>query len=133
MEDWKVINPDASEARWRKKLETTREPVTVQVYVVANYAGKLSNRMSNSGFLIYVNNKLMKFYINRQNKVEPSSSGLDFMALRISTGMVEALRYNIMIFGVNLEDPAEVYRDKTSVTTNSSVPDSAFKNLYNAI
>ena len=78
------------------------EPVTVRVYVDANHAGNLTNRRSRSGILIYVNNVLIKFYIKIQNIVESSSFGLEFVALRIATEMVEALMYKLRVFGVNL-------------------------------
>ena len=68
----------------------------------------LENRRYHSGALIYVNNVLMNFYRRRKNTVESSSFGSDFAALRISTDVVEALRYTLSKFGVNLEGPAEV-------------------------
>ena len=43
------------------------------------------------------------------------------MALIIATDMVEAIKYKLRIFGVNLEGPAEVYCEKNSVVINSSV------------
>ena len=36
--------------------------------------------------------------------------------------MVEALRYKLSTFGVNLEGPEEVYCDNKSVVINSRVP-----------
>ena len=68
----------------------------------------MANRRSHSGILIYVKNALINFYRKRQNKIESSSFGSEFVALRISTEVVEALRYKISTFGVNLEDPEEV-------------------------
>ena len=47
---------------------------------------------------------------------------MEFVALRIYTEVVEALRYKLRTFGVNLEGPAEVYCDNKSVVKNSSVP-----------
>ena len=69
------LYPDAAEACPRKKLELMGEPVTVYVYVYANHAGKLANRRSHSGILIYFNNTLINFYINIQNTVESSKFG----------------------------------------------------------
>ena len=92
MEDWKESYPDAAEAHPRKKLEPLGGPVTVRVYVGVNYAGNLKNKRSHSGILIYVNNELIKFYSKRQNTVESSSFGSEFVALRIYTEMLESLR-----------------------------------------
>ena len=44
------------------------------------------------------------------------------MTIRIVTEMLEALRYKLRKFGVDLEGKAEVYCDKKSVVKNSSVP-----------
>ena len=114
-------------------MEPLGLPVTVWVYVYANNAGNLENRRSHSVILIYVNNALIIFYIKRQNTVESSSFGLDFVELRISTDMVEALMYKLGTFGVNLKGPAEVYRDNKSVVTNSSALESFLNNIHNAI
>ena len=48
----------------------------------------------------------------RQNTVELSSFGSEFVALRISTDIVKPLRYNLREFGVKLEGLAEVYGEK---------------------
>ena len=97
------------------------EHVTVWLYVDANHAGNLAIRTSHSGILIYVKKVLIKFYIKIQNKVESSIFGSEFVALRINTEMVEALRYTLRKFVVNLEGPAEVYCYKKLVVKISSV------------
>ena len=82
----------------------------------------MANRRSHSGILIYVNNTLINFYSKRHNTFESSSFGLEFAELIIVNDMVEAFRYKLTKFGVNLEVPKEVYYDKKSVAKNSSVP-----------
>ena len=93
LEDWKDFYPDVAEAHPRNKLMPLRESVTIWVYVDENHEGELSNRRSHSGIMIYVNNSLINFHRKRQNTVESSSFGLDFVALIIPTEVVEALRY----------------------------------------
>ena len=93
----------------------------------------MANRRSHSGILIYLNNKLINFYSKRQNRVESSGFGLEFVALRIATETVEALRYKLRIFGVNLEGPEEVYYNKKSVVTNSGLPAPVLNKIHNAI
>ena len=102
LEDWKEFYPDTSEAHMRKKLEPSREPVTVRVYEDAKHAGNLANRRYHSGILIYVNNVLINFYAKRQNTFESSSFGSEFVSLRMATDMVESLRYKLSTFGVYL-------------------------------
>ena len=59
--------------------------VVIKAYVDANHAGKMENRRSHSGIIIYVNNAPIICYIKLQNKFEASSFGSDFVALSIST------------------------------------------------
>ena len=87
-----------------------------------NKESNLATRRSHSGILIYVNNALINFCSKRHNTVESSCYGSKFVVLIINTEMVEALRYNLRTFGVNLEGPSEVYCDNKSVVKNSSVP-----------
>ena len=98
-----------------------------------NHAGNLPNRRSHSGILNYVNNSLINLYSRRQNTFESSSFGLEFVVLRIATAVVEALRYKLRKFGVNLEGPAEFYGHNNSVVINSSVPASVLNKIHNAI
>ena len=55
------------------------------------------------------------------------------MALIIYTYMVEALRYKLRTFGINMWGPSEVYCDNNSVVTNSSVPASILNKIHNTI
>ena len=55
------------------------------------------------------------------------------MTLRISTEMVDALRYSLRLFGVNLQGPEEVYCDNTSVVTRFSVLSSVSNKRHKAI
>ena len=51
----------------------------------------------------------------------------------MSTETVEALRYNIRKFGVNLEGPEEVYCENKSVVTTCSVPALVLNTRHNDI
>jgi len=65
--------------------------------------------------------------------VEASSFGSEYIALRICTEIVEALRYKLRCFGVPVEGPCDVLCDNHSVVTNSSVPTSVLNKRHNAI
>ena len=91
----------------RKKLGPLGETVTVQTYVDSNHLGDLANRVSYSMILIYVNNSMINFYRRRQNTVESSSFGSEFVALITTTEMVEALRYKLRELGLNLNIAAK--------------------------
>ena len=96
----------------------------------------MANRRCHYGILIYVKNALINFYIKIQNTVESSSFGPAFVALRIANKMLEALRYNLKKFGLNLVGIAEVYCVNKKVVKNSSVPASVLnkrKTIYTII
>jgi hypothetical protein len=65
--------------------------------------------------------------------VEVSSFGSEFVALRIGTEMLKALRYKHKMFGIPLEESANVFCDHQSVVTNLSTPDSVLKRKHNSI
>ena len=69
--------------------------VVNKAYVDANHAGNMENRRLHYGIIICVNNSPIIWYSKCQNTVEASSFGSEFFALRITTKMVEALRYKL--------------------------------------
>jgi len=113
--------------------EPLGSPVVIASYVDANHAGNLANRRSHTGILVYVNNALILWYSKRQNTVESSSFGSEFVALRIATELIEALQYKLRMFGVPVEDPTNVYCDNKSVVINASIPTSVLSKRHNAI
>ena len=66
----------------------------------------MTNRRSHSGIIIYVNNALIIWYSKRHNTVEASIFGLEFVAIRITIDMIEALRYKLRFFEITVEGPA---------------------------
>jgi hypothetical protein len=126
MEEMKEeLPPDMPKARGRA--------VTITCFVDANHAGNVVTRRSHSGVLIFVQNAPIIWYSKRQNTVEASTFGSEFVALRIAKELVEALRYKLRCFGVEIDGPARVLCDNDGVVKNSSVPESALSKKANAI
>ena len=75
----------------------------------ADHAGKILTRVSHTGIIIFVNNSSIIWYRKRQNTLESSSFGSEFIASRIATEMIEGLRYNLREFGVAISGPADVF------------------------
>ena len=105
----------------------------IKYYVDTNHAENMSNRRSHSGIIVYVNNAPIIWYSKRQNKVEDSGFGSEFVDIRISTYMIEALRYKLRCFGILVEFTAEVFCDNMSVVSNLSVPTSALNKRHTSI
>lgn len=130
---WKELYPDAQEVIPSNQPEPLGNPVWIHTYVDANHAGNLANRRSHSGILIYVNNAPIIWFSKRQNTVESSSFGSEFVALRIAVELVEALRYKLRMFGIPIDGPTNIYCDNKSVVTNASIPTSVLNKRHNAI
>ena len=83
--------------------------------------------------LIKLNGAPISWYSKRQNTVESSTFGSDFIALRIAAEKVQGLRYKLRMFGVPIEGPTFVFCDNQSVTNNVTVPTSLLSKKHNAI
>jgi len=132
-EEWMDFYSDARKEYPTRMPEPFDNLVHVLAYVDANHAGNMKTRRSHSGILMYVNQAPIIWYSKRQNTVEASSFGSEYIALRICTEVVEALRYKLKCFEVPVEGPADVLCDNRSVVTNSSVPTSVLNKRHNAI
>ena len=133
LDKWKYFYPDYQEMIPIHIPEELGDYVVIKAYVDANHAGNMANRRSYSGIIIYVNNVPIIWYSKRHNAVEASSFGSEFVALRVSTEVIEALRYKLRCFGITLEGPAEVFCDNMSVVKNLSIPTSVLNKRHNAI
>jgi len=105
----------------------------LSAYVDANHAGNMKTRRSHTGILVYMNNAPILWYSKRQNTVESSSFGSEYIALRICTEMIEAVRYKLRCFGVPIDGPCDTFCDNRSVVMNSSVPTSVLNKKHNSI
>jgi hypothetical protein len=80
-----------------------------------------------------VQNAPIIWYSKRQNTVEASSFGSEFVALRIAKEMIVALRYKLRMFGVPIDGPTNVFCDNNGVVKNASIPHSTLLKKHNAI
>jgi hypothetical protein len=83
-------------------------------------------RRSHTGILIFCNRAPIIWFSKRQNTVETSSFGSEFIAARITVELIEGLRYKLRMFGIPIDGPANVY-------CNSSKPQSVLKKKHNSI
>jgi hypothetical protein len=64
-------------------------------FVDADHAGCRVTRRSHTGIIIFVNRAPILWYSKRQNTVESSTFGSEFVAMRIAIEMIECLRYKL--------------------------------------
>jgi hypothetical protein len=107
--------------------------VQIQMFCDAAHATCLATRRSTTGVIIFVNGAPIRWYSKRQNTVESSTFGSEFVALKIAMELNIAMRYKIRMMGVPIVDPTNTFVDNTSVVTNVTTPESTLQKRHNAI
>jgi len=92
---WSDYYPDVKEAIPPNIQEARGKSVTVSCFVDADHAGCQVTRRSYTGVLIYVNKAPIIWFSKKQNTVETSAFGSEFIAMKISVELIEALRYKL--------------------------------------
>ena len=90
-------------------------------------------RRSHTGIIIFVNKAPVLYYSKRQNTVESSTFGSEFIAMKTAVEMIEGLRYKLRMMGVEVEGPTSVYCDNNSVVTSCTRTESVLKKKHCAI
>jgi hypothetical protein len=86
--------------------EPLGNPVALLVFVDANHAGNVVTQRSRTGILLFVQNSPIQRLSKRQNTVETSTFGSEFVALQTARDMIISMRYKLRMFGVPLNGPA---------------------------
>ena len=79
--DWSSFNPQIEEELPPRMPEPLGNPLTLHVFVDANHAGNVVTRRSHTGILLFVQNSPIQWLSKRQNTVETSTFGSEFVAL----------------------------------------------------
>lgn len=131
--DWTSQYHDAMEHLPPNMPEPRGASLEISFFCDAAHATDLATRRSTTGILIFCNGAPIKWYTKKQNTIETSTYGSEFVALRIAVEMIEALRYKLRMLGVPIFGPANGFCDNQSVVINSTWPDSTLKKKHNAI
>jgi hypothetical protein len=131
--DWRAFYPDAEEALPTNAPQPRGKAVVMSCFVDADHAGNKITRRSHTGVIIFCNRAPILWFSKRQNTVETSSFGSEFVAARIAVELIEGLRYKLRMFGIPIEGPTNVFCDNQSVVTNATIPESTLKRKHNSI
>ena len=82
---------------------------------------------------MYLNSAPILWYSKRQNTVETSTFGSEFVAMRQAFEMIKAMNYKLRMFGIPILETAKVFGDNNSVVLNCSVPESSLKKKHHSI
>jgi hypothetical protein len=132
--DWsESIYKDATEELPPKMPTPRGNPVVMSCFVDADHAGDKQTRRSQTGFIIFLNNAPIDWYSKKQNTVESSTFGSEFVAMRIALERIRALRYKLRMFGIPIEGPTNVLGDNESVIKGASKVEARLHKKHNAI
>lgn len=101
--------------------------------VDADHASDTVTRRSRTGFFVYLNSALVCWHSKKQNSVESSSFGSEFIAMKQCCEYLRGLRYKLRMMGIPVIGPAYIYGDNQSVLANTSIPDSVLKKKSQSI
>jgi hypothetical protein len=131
--DWKPFYNNVKEALPPNAPIPRGKPIDMRLYVDADHAGDRITRRSRTGFFIFVNGAPIVWYSKRQNTVESSVFGSEFVALKTGMETVRGLRYKLRMMGVQIDTPTYTYGDNLAVIHNVSQPESTIKKKHNSV
>jgi hypothetical protein len=71
------------------------KPVVIWVYIDSDHAGDKLTRRSRPGYIIYLNGAPIDWFSKKQNTIESSSFGSEFVALKTVMEKLRGLRYKL--------------------------------------
>ena len=131
--DWSKMYGDIKEELPADMPKPLGRCVVMRCFVDADHAGDLVTRRSRTGFIVYLNTAPVYWYSKRQNSIETSTFGSEFVAMKQATEYLRGLRYKLRMMGVPIDGPAYVMGDNQSVLCNTSMPESTLKKKSNSI
>ena len=131
--DWFEFYRDTEERLPSDSPKPRGNTVSTHCFVDSDHAVDKVTRRSQTGILIFVNRAPILWYNKRQNTVETSTFGSEFIAMKTAVEQVESLWYKLRMFGVPLEGPTNMFCDNEAVFKNVSILDSTLKKKHTSI
>ena len=129
----KRIYPDANQEDPPGMPEPRGSSIQFTIFVDADHAGNKITRRSQTGILVYANMTPIQWISKRQNTVESSTFGSEFLALKHACELIKGLIYKIKMLGIPIEGPVRILCDNQSVVINGSFPESVLKKKHCSI
>ncbi len=131
--EWKEFYGDVKEGIPLDAPKPLGKDVDICMMVDSDHSGDKKTRRSRTGFLIFVNNAIVDWLSKRQQTIETSVFGAEFVALKHGMEKLRGLRYKLRMMGVPLTGPSYIYGDNMSVIHNTQRPESTLKMKSNSI
>jgi hypothetical protein len=132
--DWKIFYPDIDgEILPLGRPMERGNPVQINLFCDAAHGTCHLTRRSTTGIIFFINGSPISWYSKRQNTIESSVFGSEFVALKIAIEMNEALRYKLRMMGIPINESTNCFCDNKSVVTNAIIPQSTLQKKHNMI
>ena len=131
--DWKTTYVDACEDIPDDMPEPLTREVSMTVYADANHGNCLVTRRSTTGIIVCINKTPIYTHSKRQNTIETSTYGTEFVASRIAVEKILEYRYKCRMLGIKITKPSILLLDNEAVVKNVTLPSSTLKKKHNAI
>jgi hypothetical protein len=131
--DWTEFYRDVKEEIPANAPESLGKEVHMYCFCDADHAGDRLTRRSQTGIIIFLNRAPILWYSKKQNTVESSTFGSEFVALRTAVEQIISLRYKLRMMGIPILTPCLTLCDNETMIRNSTVPESTLKKKHNAI
>ena len=131
--NWKGFHGEAKEAIPSNAPPTRGKEVDTRLFVDSDHAGDKVTRRSRTGFFIFPNVAPVAWDSKKQNAIETSVFGAEFVAMKVGMETMCGLRCKLRMMGVPLTGPSHFCGDDTSVVHNTQRPESMLKKKSNSI
>lgn len=103
---------------------STRAHTPMSCFVDVDHAGDRFTCRSHTGILIFLNRAPTLWYSKRQNTVETSTLGSEFIAMKTVVEMIEGLRYKLRMMDIPNDGPCNGFCENESVCKKVTAPES---------
>jgi hypothetical protein len=93
--------------------EPRGKPIMLRVFVDSDHAGDKVTRRSRTGYIIYMNGAPIDWFSKKQNTIESSSFGSEFVALKTVMEKLRGLRYKLRMVGFEIDGPTYMRSETT--------------------
>jgi hypothetical protein len=132
--DWEQFYPDVQKDPLPPNMPEPRgQAVQVNLFEDAAHASCLATRRLTTGIIFFLNGAPVIWYSKRQNTIESSTFGSEFVSLKIALEMNEGLRYKLRMMGIPVDGPTNCFCDNQSVWRNATVPQSTLSKKHNSV
>jgi hypothetical protein len=107
--------------------------VTITTYVDANLSHDWTTGHAVTGTLDFLNGTPIDWFSKRQNTVETTTYGSEFVAARIATDQIIDKCMTLRYLGVSIKGTSYMFGDIQSVVTSSTIPHSKLNKRHIAL